>query len=70
MKFIIDKSGYPIEAWQDGRRVHMILSESHFNEIRDASNMTRLDDYDHYIEYLQNNGFINLTDGGLPSKNG
>ena len=57
IKFIIDQKASKVETWFQGKRIHMILSESHLQEIKKVSDMTHLEDFEGYVNYLKTMGF-------------
>ena len=63
IKFIIDQTGYKLQTFLNGKRIHAIIDKSHLKEIKNVSSMAHLEDLVGYAKYLKTNRFwdIDLT---------
>lgn len=60
IKFIVDQLGYKCHTFLNGKRIHMIISKSHLEEIKQVSNMAHLEDLVGYAKYLKENYFWDI----------
>jgi len=60
IKFIIDQTGYKLQTFLNGKRIHAIISKSHLKEIKNVSSMAHLEDLVEYANYLKRNNFWDI----------
>jgi len=65
IKFLLSPKEKRLECWHNGKRIHQIISKSHWEEVKEVSGMTHLEDLAAYAKYLKSEDFWEVDLTGL-----